>query len=658
MSALGKRPFEALGGAGDFSEAKRTESAFRGLSRHDFMQQRVHRRLHPQAESLGDTELAQLGELSFNEQFPFIERLQQSSPNSWQSGGLSPNFGNLDRDSFISQRVHRKLHPRAASLSDQELAELGSKSFNEQFRLLGEDGLDAGTSRRPPPWGRSLFGDSSREEYMQQRVHRKLHAQAARLSDQKLFEIGQLSFNEQFHALEQSGPQEQRHREESRHLFGDLGREGFMQQRVHRRLHAQAASMSDSELFELGKLSFNDQFPIFENQPQSRGQDGQLFGELGRNGFIQQRVHRKLHAQAARFSDEELAELGKMSFNEQFTTLGEPGPQEQQQQQSLGSGNLFGAGGREAYMKERVHRKLHAEAAALTDEELFNLGKLSFNEQFPVLGQSGPREEQQQQMQHKPEPHLFGELGRDGYIRERIHRRLHTQIAKLNDHDLFEIGKLSFNEQFPAMGQAGPKQEQQQLQRQQEMHFFGEGGREGYMKERVHRRLHAQAATLSDRDLAELGKLKFNEQFPAMGLDGQGEQQQNSGSQRHFADTGGQDLFRGLSRREFMQQRVHRKLHSQAESLSEKDLAELGELSFNDQFMALEMAGVGKSSESRTDGPFRGQDRNSFLQQRVHRKLHSRASKLSDENLNELGLMSFNEQFPAIARMDGLGELS
>merc|ERR1712060_821198 len=95
------------------------------------------------------------------------------------------------------------------------------------------------------------FGGLGRETYMQQRVHRRLHGQAVKLSDDQLWELGQLSFNQQFNALETSvsvpGMQPQSVYNDP---FQGVGREGYMQHRVHRRLHSQAALLSDQELLE------------------------------------------------------------------------------------------------------------------------------------------------------------------------------------------------------------------------------------------------------------------------------------------------------------------------------------------------------------------------------------------------------------------------
>merc|ERR1740130_1596576 len=50
-----------------------------------------------------------------------------------------------------------------------------------------------------------------------------------------------------------------------------------------------------------------------------------IFGGLAREEFIQARVHRRLHPQIGGMSDEQILELGKMSFNLQITTVEEQG---------------------------------------------------------------------------------------------------------------------------------------------------------------------------------------------------------------------------------------------------------------------------------------------------------------------------------------------
>ncbi|CAK8990410.1 Hypothetical protein SCF082_LOCUS2212, partial [Durusdinium trenchii] len=113
-------------------------------------------------------------------------------------------------------------------------------------------------------------------------------------------------------------------------------------------------------------------------------------------------------------------------------------------------------------------------------------------------------------------------------------------------------------------------------------------------------------------------------------------------------------FLRGLSRQEYMQQRIHRRLHPQAAYLSDAELFQIGEMNFNEQFTALDAVKSAKSHGRPEQGAalFNGLDRNSYMQQRVHRKLHSRAQQLSDENLASLGAQSFNEQFSLIERME------
>jgi hypothetical protein len=48
---------------------------------------------------------------------------------------------------------------------------------------------------------------------------------------------------------------------------------------------------------------------------------GQLLRELGRAGYLQKRIHRKLHAKVAHFSDADLVRIGDLCFNQQFAAV-------------------------------------------------------------------------------------------------------------------------------------------------------------------------------------------------------------------------------------------------------------------------------------------------------------------------------------------------
>mmetsp|Transcript_35371 Transcript_35371/g.110280 ORF Transcript_35371/g.110280 Transcript_35371/m.110280 type:complete len:360 (+) Transcript_35371:56-1135(+) len=351
----------------------------------------------------------------------------------------------------MHNRVHRRLHPKAAALTDQELVELGKLSFHEQFPVMEQlEAMGPAPDAPAVVLPTSAFGGLSREEFMERRIHRRLHAQAAHLGDQRLSEIGQLSFNEQFPLLEHTGP------------LGGATREEYMERRVHRRLHAHATLLSDQQLSELGRLSFNQQFTVLESMPTAAVPTSDLFGGLSREAYMQQRVHRRLHDRAAALSDEELHELGKLSFNEQFPMLGAGDPvaeaaiardssadlfaglTEAVVEANAPEADLFGGLSREAYMAQRVHRKLHAQAASLDDAQLLELGRLSFNQQFPLMERNATEAE-------RTFTDLFSGVGREAYMQNRVHRRLHSKAAVLSDKELLDLGKLSFNEQFPAL---------------------------------------------------------------------------------------------------------------------------------------------------------------------------------------------------------------
>jgi len=81
--------------------------------------------------------------------------------------------------------------------------------------------------------------------------------------------------------------------------------------------------MTDSELSELGKLKFNEQFNVVEDidvmvreAADSDGSD--VFGGLSREAFLVAHVHRRLHSDAERLTDVQIAEVGRLSFTEQF----------------------------------------------------------------------------------------------------------------------------------------------------------------------------------------------------------------------------------------------------------------------------------------------------------------------------------------------------
>jgi len=466
------------------------------------------------------------------------------------------------------------------------------------------------------------FGGLGRETFMQQHVHRKLHAQAVELSDSELSQLGKIGFKDQFRALivvDPNNPSD---------LFEGLDRETYIETRVHRRLHAQVTSLTDEEVAELGRLSFNAQFTAFGmpaaplkaptiqvagkgagklNHPQDQfralvvvdpNNPSDHFEGLDRETYMETRVHRRLHAQAASLTDEELAELGRLSFNAQFTAFGlPPAPIKTPTIEVSGKGvgklshmqDIFGGMGRENYMAQRVHRKLHPQAVTLSDHELLELGKLSFNDQFPVLeeralgAQPVPTKGIGKGVilgKRLPVPDMFGGIGRENFMQQRVHRKLHSHAEALSDQELLELGRLSFNEQFPIIEEkAANGQLASVVERSATDMFGGFGGREVYMGQRVHRKLHAQAAALSDHDLLQLGRLSFSDQFPCL-----------EESTMGFVDEQRQitDIFGGLGREGYMTQRVHRRLHAQARSLSDSELLELGKLSFNDQFPVFE----------------------------------------------------------------------
>lgn len=615
-------------------------------------------------------------------------------------------FAGLGREAFLQKHVHKKLHARAAGLSDDDLAALGRLEFNRQFpelEAMGAPAVDA---------AEDLFLGMDRETFTAKHVHKMLHAMVRDLDDEDLHRIGRLSFKDQFVALQVEGPQAAAAARAGGlpqeragpvgapvgspawqvlpqgkglrpaivvDVFGGIGREAYMQQRVHRKLHTQAAGLGDQELLDLGRLTFNDQFPVLEQRAARLQAEGMVFGAgVSREIYMQQRVHRKLHAQVAGLSNEELLELGRLTFNDQFPAL----------QQRVAAGqvarDVFSPGmTREAFMRTRVHRKLHVQAAALSDEELLQLGKLTFNDQFPVIEQ---RAGELQALVGAGEIFPQG-VTREGYMQQRVHRKLHGLAMGLPDEELLELGKLSFNDQFPALEQRRGELEAAGAANSEEGVFGAGVSREAFMKVRVHRRLHARAAQLSDQELLQLGSMSFNQQFPFL--------------EEEVASTGPVGITMNIApsppwrkptppsaasgtgpmgtetREAYLQRRVHRRLHAQTAALGDEDLHALGQLSFNDQFPALERlladaeggaplapAMVRPTTARPTSarqpvvvappgacrgvaqGAFAGSSREEFMAKHVHRRLHAQAADMSDEELLSLGKLTFKEQFP------------
>jgi len=651
---------------------------FDGLGREAYLARHVHKKLHTQATGLSDDDLHVLGKLTFNEQFQRFEPLANTEMIA--NGDI---FGGISRDEYLQGRVHRRLHARVSNLADMELLELGKMSFNQQFQYFGEGPPpSAGSSSMPSAQqhaGGSLFGSLSRSQYVQQRIHRKWHSQAAHLSDEELAEVGKLSFNEQFPIFEQIVHDSAGVSQQPAVDFGIVGREGYMTTRIHRKLHSVAACLSDRDLLELGRLSFNDQFPTIESllpgvqvdaapggDPSTAGMQRQPganinFGPSGREGYMQQRVHRKLHVHAATLSDDDLFELGKLSFNEQFPFLGvdeRQGAAHGSQPEGLAN-DVFNGLSKDAYMKQRVHRRLHHLAVALSDQGLFDLGQLKFNEQFPVLGQDLGDIDAAPDDAKPQETLLFDGMPKEAYIEKHVHRKLHSHAMGLPDEDLHTLGKLSFNEQFPLLGVedekgAGKggagKKGKGKSDRRETSAFTDEADRQGYIERRVHRKMHGHVARFSDQELLDFGRRSFNEQFDSVGLS-----MNPSFGKGTKSDRPHDDSFGGLSRDQYMQQRVHRKLHVKGAALNDNELLELGRLSFNDQFPFLEQftelcSSEGGGLESQND-VFEGQGREGYMTARIHRRLHPQCANLSDQDVMELGKLNFNGQFPALQNM-------
>merc|ERR1712062_778801 len=95
--------------------------------------------------------------------------------------------------------------------------------------------------------------------------------------------MGKRSFNEQFPALGVDNATALAPHEESTDLFGGMSRDDYLQKRVHRRLQMQVSeTFSDEQLADLGRLSFVDQFGMCNMDPFQAPTDGDAeFDVLG-----------------------------------------------------------------------------------------------------------------------------------------------------------------------------------------------------------------------------------------------------------------------------------------------------------------------------------------------------------------------------------------
>ena len=71
------------------------------------------------------------------------------------------------------------------------------------------------------------------------------------------------------------------------------------------KLHSKASVLPDQSLLELGRMSFNQQFEVFEQRA------ADVFGGVGREAYIQAHIHRKLHASIITLADAQALLLGR-----------------------------------------------------------------------------------------------------------------------------------------------------------------------------------------------------------------------------------------------------------------------------------------------------------------------------------------------------------
>merc|ERR1712232_262719 len=112
----------------------------------------------------------------------------------------------------------------------------------------------------------------------------------------------------------------------------------------------------------------------------------------------------------------------------------------------MGAGGIFGGMTRDAYLRVRIHKRLHSDAEKLTDEELLELGRANFNLQFQQIQEMTSIAAAQDSFG------IFGNESREQFLAKRIHKKLYGQAEALSDQELFDLSKLSFNEQFAHFG--------------------------------------------------------------------------------------------------------------------------------------------------------------------------------------------------------------
>mmetsp|Transcript_43667 Transcript_43667/g.103048 ORF Transcript_43667/g.103048 Transcript_43667/m.103048 type:complete len:624 (+) Transcript_43667:119-1990(+) len=518
-------------------------------------------------------------------------------------------FGGLGREQFMERHIHRRLHSVAATLPDNALLELGQQTFTQQFLSLEAAGLatgpmggvagavpmghftGAGVVQQGGGAAENGFQGLSREEFIQRRIHRKLHMQVGHMSDGELKQLGAMSFNDQFQSLGH-GPQQD---------FGG-GCSAGMSGGGGLRPGGLAAALQGTNL--LARDLPAGAAAVTEADPSG------MFGGLGRNAFLQQYVHRRLHNVASGLSDEQLLELGQLGFNKQFQVF---------EQQQVVPMDGFAGMGREQYIAERIHRKLHQMVAALSDAEILELGRRSFNDQFAILVEGGGAPQ--------PMPQQMQQPAVSGYNPQ-------AQVYQFVPVGNGTVAPVS----------AATTQSSSALQAQDAGGFGGFGGGGG-----------------GDSWGAGGGGKSFGGKSSSWGKGGDswskggggdswgkgGGKWGSSGGGGGWKGGGGggwkgghegvaQDIFGGMSRDEFLQVFIHRRLHSTVAKYEDDQLLELAAMSYNQQFTYVEQQGASILGDM---------GRDAYMQKHVHRTLHQQAAMLSDEQLLSLGQLGFKKQF-------------
>ncbi|CAE7658154.1 ycf45 [Symbiodinium sp. CCMP2592] len=149
-------------------------------NRAEFIQKHVHRSLHSEIYHLSDVELYIVGNHPFAEQSTLIDRLKGSEASGTRCFSMR-------RERFIQEKICDDIRKSVSSFSDQELLELGreeqaSKQMIDFWHMEQRDSRPVTVAL-----GRNK---TSRDRYIEKRIHSDLRDQLSALSDGALFVLG------------------------------------------------------------------------------------------------------------------------------------------------------------------------------------------------------------------------------------------------------------------------------------------------------------------------------------------------------------------------------------------------------------------------------------------------------------------------------------